>query len=188
MLYHVSSKAGLKVIQPHISTHQKAYVYAIDNMVTGMLFGAKMDDFDFIISTDETDSPVVYECYPDAFKKVYQGKACSVYAVDDRGFQRGLTSWSPELVSEKEVKVVKEIAVEDLYQRLLSEEQNGTLKLVRYAFNDEYRKKIASHIIDRLFRFQIDLSHCMERDVRFATYYRDILQALVHIMDGSLLQ
>ena len=55
MLYHVSSKTGLKTIQLHISTHKKAYVYAIENMVTGILFGAKHDDFDFIISTDENN-------------------------------------------------------------------------------------------------------------------------------------
>lgn len=69
MLYHVSPKAGLKTIQPHVSTHKKAYVYAIENMVTGILFGAKQDDFDFIISTDESDTPIIYECYPDALKK-----------------------------------------------------------------------------------------------------------------------
>lgn len=36
MLYHVSPKAGLKILQPHKSTHKKAYVYAIENMVTGI--------------------------------------------------------------------------------------------------------------------------------------------------------
>lgn len=188
MLYHVSPKAGLKTIQPHISTHRKAYVYAIENMVTGMLFGAKQDDFDFIISTDERDVPIVYECYPDALKKIYQGKSCSVYVVDDKDFQSGLTSWESEFVSEKEVEVVSEIVIEDLYQRLLEEEQSGNLKMFRYEFSDEYRKKIASHITDRFIRFEIDLNNCIETDIRFATYYKDIIQALVGIMDGHLLQ
>lgn len=188
MLYHVSPKAGLKTIQPHISTHKKAYVYAIDNMVTGMLFGAKKDDFDFIIYTDENGCPSVFECYPDAFRKVYQGRSCSVYVVDDNGFQRGATSWAPELVSEKEVEAKEEIVINDLYQRLLKEEQNGTLKIFRYEFNDTYRKMISSHIIDRLIRFSIDLNNCIETDARFATYYKDIIQALIGIMDGHLLQ
>ena len=188
MLYHVSPKTGLKTIQPPISTHKKAYVYAIENMVTGILFGAKQDDFDFIISTDENDTPIIYECYPNAFKKIYQGKSCSVYAVDDKNFQRGLTSWDSEFVSEKEVEVMNEIVIEDLYQRLLEEEQNGNLKIFRYKFSDEYRKKIASHITDRFFRFEIDLSNCIEQDIRFATYYKDIIQALINIMDGHLLE
>ena len=145
-------------------------------------------DFDFIISTDESDNPIIYECYPDAFKKIYQGKSCSVYVVDDEGFQRGLTSWEPEFVSEKEVEVISEIVIEDLYQRLLEEEHNGNLKMFRYEFNDEYRKKIASHITDRFIRFEIDLSNCIEKDIRFATYYKDIIKALIGIMDGHLLQ
>lgn len=188
MVYHVSSKAGLKTIQPHVSTHKKAYVYAVDNMVTGMLYGAKHDDFDFIIDTDEKDTPIIYECYPDALKKVYQGKSCSVYVVDDQEFQRGVTSWEPELVSENAVKVKREIVIDDLYQQLLIEEQNGTLKIFRYEFCDEYRKVIASHITDRLFRFEIDLNTCMEKDVRFAVYYKGIIQALICVMDGHLLQ
>lgn len=187
MLYHVSPQSGLKTIKPHISTHKKAYVYAIENMVTGLLFGVKQDDFDFIISTDDADVPVVYECYPEALKKVYQGKSCSVYMVDDKGFQRGMTSWSPELVCENEVKVISEIVVGDLYKRLLEEEQHGHLKLFRYEFCDEYRKKIAAHITDRFFRFGIDLENCIEKDIRFSTYYKNIIQALIELMDGHLL-
>ena len=53
MLFHVSSTPDIKVLEPRVSTHGKAYVYAIENLVTGLLFGAKKDDFDLIISTDE---------------------------------------------------------------------------------------------------------------------------------------
>lgn len=187
MLYHVSQKSGLKVLNPRVSTHKKAYVYAIENMVTGILFGAKQDDFDFIISTDDNDIPVIYECYPDAFRKIYQGKKCSAYEVCEDGFQRGMTSWSPELVCEKEVEVINELIIEDLYQRLVEEEQKGNLKVHRYENNDEYRSMITSHIVDRLIRFEIDLKKCMEQDSRFATYYKGIVQALGKIMDGHLL-
>lgn len=188
MLYHVSPTRGLKTLQPHSSTHGKAYVYAIDNLVTGMLFGAKKDDFDFMLSTDAQGTPMLYECYPDAFRHIYQGKSCSVYCVEDSGFQRGLTGWEPELVSENAVEVLQEIVVDDLYQRLLTEEQNGTLKVFRYAFNDAYRRCIADHILDRLIRSEMDLTHCMETDVRFATYYQDMIQALLSILDGHLLR
>lgn len=188
MLYHVSQKTGLKTLQPHVSTHKKAYVYAIENMVTGILFGAKQDDFDFIISTDKNNMPIIYECYPDALKKIYQGKSCSVYEVSDKDFKRGMTSWSPELVCESEVEVINEIVIKDLYQRLLEEEQNGKLEIHRYEFCDEYRKKISTHIVDRFIRFEVDLSKCVEQDERFATYYKGIIQELIRVMDGHLLQ
>lgn len=188
MLYHVSQKTGLKSLQPHISTHQKAYVYAIENMVTGMLFGTRQDDFDFIISTEDNDVPVLYECYPNAFQNIYQGKSCSVYQVNDEGFQRGVTSWEPELVCESEVEVVNEIFIEDLYQRLLEEEQQGRLIIHRYEFCDEYRKRISSHIVDRLIRFEIDLDGQIAIDRRFSVYYKNLVQELVKVMDGHLLQ
>ena len=62
-------------------------------------------------------------------KKIYQGKSCSVYLVDEKDFQRGLTSWNPEFVSEKEVEVISEIVIDDMYQRLLEEEHNGKVQM-----------------------------------------------------------
>lgn len=188
MLYHVSSYAGLKILRPHVSSHKKAYVYAIENMVTGLLFGTKQDDFDFIILTDESGTPIVYECYPDAFKKIYRGKRCSVYEVEDEGFQRGLTSWSEELVCDTEVAVKKEIVVDDLYERLIQEEAQGNLVIYRYECSDEYRKKVSAHIVDRLIRFDIDLYNCINQDSRFSMYYMRIVKGLIDIMDGHLLQ
>lgn len=188
MLYHVSPYAGLKTLYPHVSSHKKAYVYAVENFVTGLLFGVKQDDFDFCISTDENGLTVVYECYPDAFKNIYQGKSCSVYVVDDEGFQRGLTSWSAELVCDNEVKVQNEIIVVDLYEKLLEEELLGNIKICRYEFNDDYRKKISAHVVDRFIRFDIDLHNCLKQDIRFSTHYKEIVDGLLTIMDGHLLQ
>ena len=186
MLYHVSPNAGLKTLYPRVSSHKKAYVYAIENFVTGLLFGVKMDDFD--ISTDENGFPTVYECYPDAFKNIYQEKSCSVYVVNDEGFKRGLTSWSAELVCDTEVAVQDEITVTDVYERLIEEESLGNIKICRYEFNDDYRKKISAHVVDRLIRLDVDLQHCLEQDIRFATHYRRIIEGLHNIMDGHLLQ
>lgn len=188
MLYHVSQTSGLKTLQPHVSTHKKLYVYAVQNIITGLLFGAKQDDFDFIISTDDNDVPTIWECYPNALREIYGGKRCSVYEVDEKGFQRGVTSWSSELVCESKVEVINEIVVEDLYQRLSEEEQNGNIKICRYEFSDEYRKRISKHIVDRFIRFEIDLDKCMEWDEKFSMHYSGIIQELNRVTDGHLLQ
>ncbi|MCM1056238.1 MAG: hypothetical protein NC517_01320 [Firmicutes bacterium] len=188
MLYHVSSVQGLKVLQPRVSTHGKAYVYAIENKVTGLLFGVKKDDFDFMISTDEAGTPSVYECYPDAFREIYEGKSCSVYQVEETGFQRGMTSWSVELVSEEEVRVLEENVVEDMYRQLLEEEKRGSLRVHRYEYNEEYRRRIASHVVDRMIRFGVDPDKCIEQDERFAVHYRGIARELGRVMDGHLLR
>ena len=187
MLYHVSEKNGLKLLSPHISSHKKAYVYAIENLATGLLFGSPKDDFDLLIETEENGRPVVYECYPDAFRTIYRGKRCSVYVVDEAGFRRGMTSWEPELVCETEVAVQNEIVITDLYEKLMEEESLGNLRIYRYAFHDDYRKKISEHIVDRLIRFDVDLNTCLQKDHRFSTYYKGIAESLTAIMDGHLL-
>lgn len=188
MIYHISPQKGLKVLKPHISTHKKPYVYAIENMVTGMLFGVKKDDFDFLLFHNENNIPTIYECYPDAFQKKYRNASCSVYILKETGFQRGITSWEPELVSENEVSVVEEIAIDDLYQRLLQEEQNNNLIIHRYEFTDEYRKTIANHIVNRIILFDLDLETLLKQDIRFSTYYKDISRSLLEVLDGHLLQ
>lgn len=138
---------------------------------------AKQDDFDFIITTDKTETTNVYECYPDAFKRVYQGKSCSVYEVAEEGFLRGVTGWSPELVCEKEVPVIREIRVTDLYSRLTKECEMGNLILHRYDTNPEYKKMIYEHILDRLVLF--DAFEYIQKEERFQMYDKDIIRAVL---------
>ena len=185
MLYHVSSTSGIKVLTPRVSTHGKAYVYAIDNLVTGLLFGARKDDFDFLLSTDENGTPHVYECYPDAFHSVYDGKSCSVYELADEGFLRGMTSWSPEVVCEREVSVLREVYVANLKEALLDEEAKGNLVIHRYQDDAAYKKLISAHIVDRIVRFgMMDQPHL---DSRFQKHFGKIVQELRLLMDGYYL-
>ena len=64
VVYHVSPVSGLTLLEPRVSTHGKAFVYAIENPVTALLFGVHQDDFDFCISTDAAGCPELFECYP----------------------------------------------------------------------------------------------------------------------------
>ena len=154
MLYHVSKTSDLKIIEPRKSTHKIAYVYAIENINTALLFGAKKDDFDFILY--ETDGkPVVYECYKDAFKEIYSKKSCSIYELNDEGFMRNVTGWEPELVSENPAVVVKETKIDDLYRHLIDEVEAGNIILNLYENSKEYKSMISNHILDRIIRFEI---------------------------------
>ena len=107
MLYHASSINGLKMLKPHISTHNKPYVYAIKSEIMAILFGTKKDDFDLLIDV-EKGKPVLYECYPNAIKQIYFGKKCSIYGVDEENFLNGITGWDEELVNINSVPVINE--------------------------------------------------------------------------------
>ena len=110
-------------------------------------------------------------------------KECFVYEVREEGFQRGMTSWSPELVSETEVQVVNEIPVRDLYSRLLEEEANGNLVIRRYEDTAEYKSNVSEHIVDRLVRFDAVYTE----NERIKGHYGKIIDALQDIMSGDLL-
>lgn len=188
MLYHISPISGLKTLQPRVSSHGKSYVYAVESPVMGLLFGARHDDFDLLLDEDAAGVPMVYECYPNALEQVYAGKSCFVYSVEECDFLRGVTNWEPELVCEHEVAVLQEFPIGDLYQTLLEEERRGRVKLFRYSHELSYRRKIAEHITDRIFRFELDLQQCMQQDARFAVHYRELVQALIAATDGHLLK
>lgn len=183
MLYHISKTTGLKILKPQVSTHKKAYVYAIENVVTGLLFGAPHDDFDFIIN-EENGIPVIMECYPDALRLLFKDRGCSIYEVSDEGFLRERTSWSPELVSENEVAVIREISVNDLYLRFLDEEANGNLIIRRYEDTADYKSMVSEHIVDRLIRFDAVYTE----SERLQKHYGKLIEALKSIMDGHLLR
>lgn len=182
MLYHISKTAGLKMLEPRISTHGKPYVYAVENLVTGLLFGAPHDDFDFLIR-QENGTAVVMECYPGAFQSVFQGKACWIYEVSEDSFLRGMTTWSPELVSEKEVAVDREIPVIDLYARLLQEEKDGNLVIRRFEDTKAYKQAVSEHIVDRLIRFDMVYAD----SEKLQKHYGPLIRELRKVMDGHLL-
>ena len=184
MLYHVSPIPGIRRLEPRASTHGKPYVYAVQNLTAGLLFGARQDDFDFRIDTGEDGVPTVYECYPDALRTVYRGRACSVYEVREEGFQQGMTGWSEEWVCERAVPVEREAVVEDLLERLLREEAEGRLILRRYADTPEHRRLVAEHVVDRLIRF-----HALDcEDERLHRHDGRLIAALRSAMDGHLLE
>ena len=182
MLYHVSPTSGIKTLEPRTSTHGKPYVYAIENLVTGLLFGAPHDDFDFCISTDDSGIPCIVECYPNAMEIVFSGKSCSVYELPDTDFKRGMTGWDAELVCEHEVDAVRETAVPDLYSRLLDEERRGSLEIVHYTENEE--KFVTSHVLDRLVRFNVNIPSFIEHDPRFVRYTAAVRSAIEKLYDG----
>lgn len=87
----------------------------------------------------------------------------------------------------EEAYIIHGIVIKALCQRLL-EEQKCRLGIHGYEFCDEYRKRISGHVVDRMFRFGVDLHKCMEQDQRFGTYYKGIVQALLNTTDGHLLR
>ena len=71
MVYHVSATPGLARAGPaSLFSRQGVRLCGGQLLVTGLLFGARHDDFDFLIDVDARGAPEVWECYPGAFDAV----------------------------------------------------------------------------------------------------------------------
>lgn len=80
-------------------------------------FGAPKDDFDLLM--DEVDGiPVLYECYPGAFQRIYAGKNCSLYEVSEEG-----------------LCVMNEYSENTVYQSMLQDELAERVKM--YGLTEE---------------------------------------------------
>lgn len=173
MLYHASKIADLKRLEPHPSTHQTPYVYAIKSKLAAMLFGAPKDDFDLLMDL-EGGKPVLYECYPEALKNVYSGKACSIYTVEGTGFLAGMTGWKEELVCPFAVDVVREEVVEDIYAQLIRAAENGQCILRFFEREEAYLALIREELQERIRIFGMT-EEDMRTDARFADYHKELL-------------
>lgn len=184
MLYHVSPAAGLTVLEPRVSTHGQPWVYALADEVTALLFGARQDDFDFCIDTNEDGLAEVWECWPGALQGCYGGQRCSVYEISEVGFLSGQTGWSPEWVCPAPVPVLRETPVPDLYARLTAEAARGSLILHRWEDTPDYRARISNHVVDRLIRWNI-LDHPIPP--RLTAHFGPLIEALQAVLDGRYL-
>ena len=155
-LYHVSSAPNLKVLEPHVSTHGKSYVYATSNLELALFFGSKKSagDFDGMYGT-EGDKPFFYEAYEGALKRRFDGATCYIYEVDPSTFEGGKTSFGCEMVSTEPVKVKNCTEVSNLYQHLLDLNEKGRIDLHFFEDTSEYKKLIHDHIVDRIVSFNI---------------------------------
>ena len=155
-LYHVSQTPDLKVLEPRVSTHGKAYVYATTNLELALLFGAHhMGDFDGKIGTDDKGKPYFYEAYKGAFDERYKGKKCYIYEVKPDTFEMGQTNFKGEVMSSKPVKIINCTEVKDLYDYLDKLIEDRKITLLDYNNNPEYVSRINESIKDRIKLFHV---------------------------------
>lgn len=132
--YHASKTKGLKLINPHNSTHEKAYVYAVKNKLYALLFMSGLGgDLTCSIFEDTTlKRPAVCERFKGALDLRFRHVTGSIYTLDDSTFLENQTQWHEEIVSEKKCAVIHEMVIEDLYDTLIELEVLGELKIFRY--------------------------------------------------------
>lgn len=174
MLFHASKQSGIKELVPQISTHGRKYVYAVNHRLTAILFGANKDDFDLLL--DEADGkPIIFECYPNALRKIYFGKTCYLYTLHEEGFLPNQTGWDAEWVCEHTVPVDNEEKIENIYDEIIASVHTGGCIFHAYSTDQDFQNFLKDELAERIKNFGIT-NEQMNADPRFKLYFNKLLE------------
>jgi len=130
-VYHSSKIQGLKVLEPRVSSHDKAWVYAMEKPEYCSLFLGDCNDFINQIGF-VNDVPEIVERFKDSLLYAYENKSGSIYTLDATNFKKGMTTFSVELVNENPCDVVREDKIQNSLENILKLESEGKLIIYRY--------------------------------------------------------
>ena len=147
IVYHGSSVAGLKTLEPFKCKHDKAYVYATIDYLVVLHFAAKGQGmFDGWVEDDDKGIPTFYEARPNSFRERYYGQKSYCYHLPSDTFSNA-TSDPCEVVSEVAVEVLSCKEIEDVgveYEKLIKE---GKFKVVPYNTSTKNTKEMCDDYI-----------------------------------------
>lgn len=146
--YHSSPVSGLEKLLPKVSAHGKSYVYATDKRVISLIFGAKHHDFLLEIFTKD-GLPYIVECGENLFDKIFKNKCCSIYTLEDSGFEHK-TSWSAEVVSPNVTNIIKEEKIDDIYSALYEYINSGELVFIKYCNEKSFQEQLKKYITEKI--------------------------------------
>lgn len=150
IVYHGSSFAGLKRLEPFKCKHEKAYVYATKDYWVMLFFSAKgKGKYDGWLDADENGTPIFFEARPNAFKERYSGKSGFCYTLPSDTFT-GATGDKTEVVSEVGVDVISEKEIKDIGREFEKLIKDGKFHLISYNSSKYNTEEICNEYILKL--------------------------------------
>lgn len=133
VVYHSSATAGLRTIEPRVGTHRKPWVYATIDLGISAIFLAH-EGRDLSCASGLSNGEVyLYERWAGAFERRYGGKSGSIYELPGSQFERGRTSFSGEVTSDRAATVLSETRVADASKFILKLADSGRIRVLMHA-------------------------------------------------------
>lgn len=130
-VYHGSSISGLKSLKPSKSTHNKLWVYASKTREAAVIFiSNKGSDLYYDLSSNN-DLIELTERKEGMFENIFNVSG-SIYYLNPDNFIDNQTGWSMEVVSDKEVNIIKEEHIDNVYDEIIKLSNEGRIKLYLY--------------------------------------------------------
>jgi hypothetical protein len=133
-VYHASPEQDLKILVPNISTHQKPWLYASNDIVVAATFLSSLGG-DFYCSVGrDIYSKKIYICERQigGFEKRYANTKGSIYTLSSTTFGNDARCWQEELVTTESIKPIKENKIENVITHLKDYEKENQLLIIRY--------------------------------------------------------
>ena len=157
--YHGSNQAGLKVLKPFVSEHEKAYVYFSTNPVLAALYcvHALPKPLNWYPYGFDAKGRVVYEeYYENGFMDIYGGQKGYLYVCEDIQGDNP-TKIKDVVVSKHEEKVIDIIEIKDMGSWLQKKIDDGKLILHRYEeISPKVRQMVLSSIQDDFKKYHLE--------------------------------
>ncbi len=152
IIYHGRVEGGLKVIPAHKCKHDKAYVYASNNIALCIIFAVKRKGENIDFGVGRLGKTYIVEFYDGGFEDRFKDRVCYLYKLPANKFK--LETEYIERVSQEDVEVIDVVEIKDSAAFLEDLEKQGKLKIYRYktmskkqrTFADsELQKRLASY-------------------------------------------
>lgn len=128
--YHCSPAAGLTMLKPGkpASFDKPDRVYLTTLLPMALMYGVR--NYEYTYGYTREGQIYFDEYFPDALEALYRGKTASLYICQPEKTEA--TRIPNEVVSERPVPVLKEIAIPDACEALLEQERLGSLVIRRH--------------------------------------------------------
>lgn len=160
--YHGRMTGGLEIITPHKCKHDKAYVYASNNIPLCIIFAVKRTGENITFGVGKFGKPYITEFYQGAFEDRFKNRVCYLYKLPKQEFT--CKTEYIELVSDKPVKVLDCIKIHDSASYLLNLEKQGKLKINRYQNLNKKQKKNTQEILINALKGYINFKSLSKED------------------------
>lgn len=173
ILYHGSNTGNLKVLEPRVADHDRAYAYltTVQIVAAFYLINAVERPYYWFPYGFDSDGGVHYqEWYPNALREVSEGRKGFIYTVEaDEKDLLPLKNISCARLGTEPMKVVDCLKIDNCYQWLLEQEKLGAFKLRR--FEDKTETQLNSFHIN-LKNYLAEKNMIITPDCSYARFVR----------------
>ena len=181
MIYHGSSKGGIKILEPRLSEHGNSYVYFSKNKVIATIYCVKVvpSPYYWYPYGFEQGKVKYFEYYPNALEDVFKGQRGYIYCCVEDSRMYNPTNIKDVFVSDTMVRTESCYEIFDVHDKLLEYEKEDKLIIQRFdALTQRQKNYIKQMILGEITRYDLICNPEIEYSKFIKTRFAEIWNGL----------